>query len=88
MNLLGKLSWNAIPFDQPIPMLASGLKVTLPGVTGTLSVAFVFNLIGIEELTLQETLAMGCTATLLQCLWQAKRRPKVEQVLFNVSSIR
>ena len=27
MNLLGKLSWNAIPFDQPIPMFASGLMI-------------------------------------------------------------
>jgi cytochrome o ubiquinol oxidase subunit 1 len=27
LNLLGKLSWNAIPFDQPIPMLASGLMI-------------------------------------------------------------
>jgi diguanylate cyclase (GGDEF)-like protein/putative nucleotidyltransferase with HDIG domain len=70
-----------------VAMLASGLKVSLPGVTGTLSVAFLFNLIGIQELTLQETLVMGCSATLLQCLWQARRRPKVEQVLFNVASV-
>src|SRR6202171_3791516 len=70
-----------------VALLASGLKVSLPGVTGTMSVVFLFNLIGIEELTLQETLAMGCSATLLQCLWQAKRRPKVEQVLFNVASV-
>ncbi len=27
MNLLGKLSWDAIPFDQPIPMFASGLMI-------------------------------------------------------------
>jgi cytochrome o ubiquinol oxidase subunit 1 len=27
LNLLGKLSWNAIPFDQPIPMFASGLMI-------------------------------------------------------------
>jgi cytochrome o ubiquinol oxidase subunit I len=27
LNLLGKLSWNAIPFDQPIPLLASVLMV-------------------------------------------------------------
>ena len=70
-----------------VAMLASGFKVSLPGVTGTLSVAFLFNLIGIQELSLQETLAMGCSATLLQCVWQAKRRPKVEQVLFNVASV-
>ena len=27
MNLLGKLSWNVIPFDQPIPLLASVLMI-------------------------------------------------------------
>ncbi len=27
MNLLGRLSWNAIPFDQPIPMAASVLMI-------------------------------------------------------------
>src|SRR6202171_4736528 len=51
-----------------VALLASGLKVSLPGVTGTLSVVFLFNLIGIQELTLQETLTLGCAATLLQSL--------------------
>jgi cytochrome o ubiquinol oxidase subunit 1 len=27
LNLLGKLSWNVIPFDQPIPLLASVLMI-------------------------------------------------------------
>ena len=27
MRLLGKLSWDAIPFDQPIPLFASGLMI-------------------------------------------------------------
>ncbi|MGC1349595.1 MAG: cytochrome o ubiquinol oxidase subunit I [Xanthobacteraceae bacterium] len=27
MNLLGKLTWNVIPFDQPIPLFASALMV-------------------------------------------------------------
>ena len=27
MNLFGKLSWSAIPLDQPIPMFASGLMI-------------------------------------------------------------
>jgi cytochrome o ubiquinol oxidase subunit 1 len=27
MNLLGKLTWNAIPFDQPIVMAASGMMI-------------------------------------------------------------
>ena len=24
MSLLGKLSWDAIPFDQPLPLISSG----------------------------------------------------------------
>ena len=27
MNFLGKLSWSAIPFDQPIVMVATGLMM-------------------------------------------------------------
>jgi cytochrome o ubiquinol oxidase subunit I len=27
LTLLGKLSWDAIPFDQPIPMAASALMI-------------------------------------------------------------
>ena len=35
MNLLGKLSWSAIPFDQPIVMFATGLMVlAIVGVLG------------------------------------------------------
>ncbi len=70
-----------------IALLASGLKVSLPGITGTLSVNFLFMLIGVVELTLPETVVLGCTATLVQCLWQPKTRPKLVRVLFNVASI-
>src|SRR5271155_3839792 len=31
MNLLGKLDWSAIPFDQPIIMVASALMVLTVG---------------------------------------------------------
>ena len=29
MNILGKLSWNAIPFDQPIPLIAGAVVITV-----------------------------------------------------------
>src|ERR1700736_5440385 len=38
-----------------LAVLASGLKVGLPALRGTMSVAFLFTLIGIEELSLPET---------------------------------
>ena len=42
-----------------IAILASRLKVNLPGITGTLSVNFLFILIGVLELSFTETLILG-----------------------------
>src|SRR6266496_575616 len=65
-----------------IAVLASRLKVNLPGITGTLSVNFLFILIGILELSFSETLILGAIAMLAQCLYP--QRPKAIQVAFNV----
>ena len=70
-----------------LSILASRLKVALPGLTGSLSVSFIFILFGIVELTLPEALLIGCAATLIQCLWHLRERPKWHQVLFNVGSM-
>ena len=70
-----------------IALLSSGMKVTLPGISGTMSVAFLFTLIGVEELSLPETLLMIGAATLLQCTWNVKSRPTLIQILFNISNI-
>jgi hypothetical protein len=61
--------------------------VRLPGLKSTISVNFVFILIGIAELSLPETLTLALAATLVQCLWRPKTRPKIIQVLFNASSL-
>src|SRR5258708_10878482 len=67
-----------------VDMLASSLKVQLPGIDGTMSVNFLFILLGVMELSLSETLAIGCVATLVQSVWQARNRPDPVKVLFNV----
>jgi len=67
-----------------VAVLASSLKVQLPGIDGTMSVNFLFILLGVMELSLPETLAIGCTATLVQSIWQARNRPDPVKVLFNV----
>ena len=36
-----------------------------------MSVNFLFILLGVLELSLPETLVIGCTATLVQSVWQA-----------------
>src|SRR5215472_6340745 len=65
-----------------IAILASRLKVNLPGITGTLSVNFLFILIGVLELSFTETLILGAISMLAQCLYPD--RPRAMQVTFNV----
>src|SRR6516162_7234526 len=67
-------------------VLASQLKVGLPEVTGTMSVNFLFILIGIAELNFSETLVLGCCAVLAQCFVRGRRWPKPAQLFFNLGS--
>ncbi len=67
--------------------IASTMKVRLPGLHGTISVNFVFILIALTQLSLVETLTLAFAATLVQCLWRPKTRPKMVQVLFNASTV-
>src|ERR1700738_2078254 len=65
-----------------IAMLGSTMKVKLPGMDSTMSVHFLFVLLGVLELSLAETLVIGCTAALAQSLW--RQRPDPIKVAFNV----
>jgi hypothetical protein len=67
--------------------IASTLKVKVPGLTGNMSVNFVFVLVAVAQLSLRETLLLACAATLVQCLWRPKTRPKMVQVLFNMATM-
>jgi putative nucleotidyltransferase with HDIG domain len=68
-------------------LLASSLKVSLPSIEGTLSVNFLFTLLGILEMSLPETLLIGLVSTLAQFYWRPARKPKPVQLLFNLSQV-
>ena len=70
-----------------LALVASTLKVRLPGLTGTMSLNFLFILIGISQLSFSETLALGAIATVTQCVWKSKTRPAIPQVAFNVAAL-
>ncbi|MGC4054605.1 MAG: diguanylate cyclase [Paludibaculum sp.] len=67
-----------------ITLVASCMKLRLPGVTGTISLHFLFLLIGVVNRALPEVLIAGTGATLVQCFWNAQRRPTAIQLMFNV----
>lgn len=70
-----------------LAIVASRMKVSLPGVSGALSVLFIFILFSIVELSLPEALFVGCSAIAVQSLSNYRERPKWHQVLFNVGSM-
>lgn len=70
-----------------IAAIASVLKVHLPGITGTMSVNYVFILLGILELSYAEAILLGCMAILIQTGWRATSRTKPIHVIFNWASM-
>jgi hypothetical protein len=65
--------------------LASALRVSLPGITGTMSVNFIFALISVAELNLIEGIVASCAGIIGQFFLRRKLWQPV-QLLFNISS--
>src|SRR5579862_2323046 len=70
-----------------VTLLTSGLKIRLPMVFATLSVNFLFILVGIVQFSLPEALVLGVAGTIVQCLWRPRSRPKAVRIAFSTSSI-
>ncbi len=70
-----------------IASLASTMKVKLPGMDSTMSVNFLFVLLGVLELSLAETLVISCAAALVQSVWNNSRPSEAVKVVFNVFSL-
>ena len=70
-----------------LAMLASSLKLRLPGLTRTYSLSFLFLLYGVSHYSLPEVLIAGCAGALVQSLCNTRNRPSVAQVLFNMANL-
>ena len=70
-----------------IVLLGSTLKVTLPGIDGTLSVSFIFLFLGMLEMSLAETLVLGIGSVFVQSYWHSSKRLKAIHVIFNISQL-
>jgi signal transduction histidine kinase len=63
------------------------MKVRLPGIFGTLSVNYLFILLGITDMTSGGAIAIGCGSALMQCLWNAKTRVRPVQAAFSTMDV-
>ena len=88
----GALTWESSDTARfgcylAVATAASIMKIWLPSMKGTMSVSFFFTLIGIVELSLPETLAIGFVSTISQYLWKARARPRMVPMLFNIGLV-
>lgn len=74
-------------FYLALAAFASRLKVKLPGVTGALSVNYVFILLAILDLGLPQTVAIACVSTVAQTTMLVRKRPQPIQLMFNLGAI-
>jgi putative nucleotidyltransferase with HDIG domain len=68
-----------------VAIAASFLKIKLPGINGTMSVNFLFVLLGVLELSFGETLVLGMAEVVVQSLWNSSEELKPIHVVFNAA---
>ncbi len=93
----GVLAWNLANWESPdllkfggflmVAICSSGMRISVPGITGTLSLTFLFVLFGVVELTQAETVALAALMTVVQCYWNQPKRPRAAKVAFNVATM-
>jgi hypothetical protein len=80
--------WNPDNFGRfvlffALAMVASTMKIRLPGLKTSISTNFVFILIGLALFSFSATVLIGLGGALVQSLWRPLQRPKAVQVFFN-----
>jgi putative nucleotidyltransferase with HDIG domain len=68
-------------------VIASALKIRLPGVTSTASVSVLVIVVAIAELSLPEAVLIGTLSMLTQCVWRTRTRPRAIQVAFSACTL-
>jgi hypothetical protein len=68
-------------------VLASTLKVRIPGMTSTISPNFAFLLIAIAFFNFSQVVVAALCAALLQSFWRPKSPPRMVQVLFSAAAL-
>jgi signal transduction histidine kinase/DNA-binding response OmpR family regulator len=68
-------------------LVASLLKIRLPGVTETASVSVLVIAMAIAHLSLPEAVVISAVASLAQCVWHARDKPQPVQVAFSVCAL-
>ncbi len=80
-----ELPWQKLVLSLVFVVLASPLKVDIPGVLGTLSINYLVTLLAMNHLPFSAMLVVAAVGSATQCLWGAKSSPNVVQTLFSIA---
>ncbi|MDQ6758666.1 MAG: hypothetical protein M3Z32_02225, partial [Acidobacteriota bacterium] len=69
-----------------LALLSTSMRIAVPGVTASISIAFLFTLIGIEELALPQAIWMCAATTIVDWIWHADQDAKPTQIIFKVAN--
>jgi putative nucleotidyltransferase with HDIG domain len=70
-----------------LAITASTLKVAVPAMAGRMSFNFLFVLLGLVELTLPETLLIGCASVVIECVWRREGPTTLLDAYFSVANM-
>lgn len=68
-------------------VIASILKIRLPGVTETFSVSVLVLAVAIAHLHLSEAVLISAVGMLVQCTWHPRAKPRAIQVVFSICTL-
>jgi len=70
-----------------LAIIASQVKVTIPGFVGSLTASLVLLFVSIVQLSLGETIAIATISVLVGQFWKPKSRPTPLKIFFNLGSL-
>src|SRR5215813_3087981 len=70
-----------------IAMCASLLSVPVPGISSTMSVSYVYVVLGLMDFSYPETVVLACAAILPQSVWRARSGRKPLKLAFNLANM-
>ncbi len=79
------VAWAPLALSLVFVVLASPLKVDIPGVVGTLSINYLVSLLAMSVLPLPAMLLVAAAGSLTQCVWRSKATPSVLRTLFSIA---
>jgi hypothetical protein len=92
LMVLAAASWSSSNTRQcliylGLAVLASTLKVRIPGMEGTVSPSFLFLLLAMSACQFPEVVVIAFTSAIVQTLWASSKRPRLVQLAFSAAAL-